>query len=317
MSADNRGKRRGGGASIDKRRRQSPGGRHSRGHGSKDGARGPPTLDTGGLHVHHITTLAYLLSRGARHSYVEMTTKELGRRISKSQQSASRHLADLERDGLIERGPPTSTGGGSGSGSGGSSDSGSSGAAASRGGRTSVRVTQRGFEELERLSSVLSASIAPTDSANLARITLSGVLVSGMGEGAYYMTLDGYTRQFRSKVGYVPFPGTLNVRLSGRRHMEAVRRIKSERVGRMIDSFSDGRRTYGWAVCYPALLRAGPAAADDGATGSKTAEVKCDLITLERTHHDDSIIELISAVCIREATMISDGSDVTIEILPE
>lgn len=307
MSADNRDKRRGGGASIDKRRQQSlGGGRHSGRPGSKNGsgARGSPTLDTGRLHVHHITTLAYLLSRGARHNYVEMTTKELGRKISKSQQSASRHLADLERDGLIERGPPTPTGGG--------------GGAASRGGHTSVRVTRHGFEELERLSSVLRDSIAPVDSADPARITLSGVLVSGMGEGAYYMTLDGYTRQFRSKVGYVPFPGTLNVRLGGRRHMEAVRRLKSERTGRMIDSFSDGRRTYGWARCYPALLRAGPAGGgDDNAADSKTAEVQCDLITLERTHHDDSIIELISAVCIREATMISDGSDVTVEILPE
>ena len=301
MSADNRDKRRGNGASIDKRRWQSPGGgRHSGRPGSKNGAgaRGSPTLDTGRLYVHHITTLAYLLSRGARHNYVEMTTKELGRKISKSQQSASRHLADLERDGLIERGPPTPTGSG--------------GAAAGRGGHTSVRVTRRGFEELERLSSVLRDSIAPVDSADPTRITLSGVLVSGMGEGAYYMTLDGYTRQFRSKVGYVPFPGTLNVRLGGRRYMEAVRRLKSERAGRMIDSFSDGRRTYGWAICYPALLRAGP-----GAAGSKTAEVQCDLITLERTHHDDSIIELISAVCIREATRISDGSDVTVEILPE
>ena len=304
MSADNRDKRRGGG-SIDKRRRQPPGGgRHSGRPGSKDGAgaRGFPTPDTGRLRVHHITTLAYLLSRGARHNYVEMTTKELGHKISKSQQSASRHLADLERDGLIERGPPTSTGG-------------SGDTATGRGGHTSVRVTQRGFEELERLSYVLRDSIAPADSADPARITLSGVLVSGMGEGAYYMTLDGYTRQFRSKMGYVPFPGTLNVRLSGRRHMEAVRRLKSERAGRMIDSFSDGRRTYGWARCYPALLRAGPV--DDDAAGFKAAEVQCDLITLERTHHDDSIIELISAVCIREATMISDGSDVTIEILPE
>ncbi len=306
MSADSRDKRRGGGASIDKRRRQSPvDGRHSVRPGSKNGAgvRDVPTLDTGRLHVHHITTLAYLLSRGARHNYVEMTTKELGRKISKSQQSASRHLADLERDGLIERGPPTPTGGGG-------------GGAASRGSHTSVRVTRRGFEELERLSSVLRDSIAPVDSADPARITLSGVLVSGMGEGAYYMTLDGYTRQFRSKIGYVPFPGTLNVRLGGRRYMEAVRRLKAERAGRMIDSFSDGRRTYGWARCYPALLRAG-AAGDDDTADSKAAEVQCDLITLERTHHDDSIIELISAVCIREATRISDGSDVTVEILPE
>ncbi|MDE0266165.1 MAG: DUF120 domain-containing protein [Thaumarchaeota archaeon] len=63
----------------------------------------------------------------------------------------------------------------------------------------------------------------------------------------------------------------------------------------------------------------GPAAAGGGddTADSKTAEVQCDLITLERTHHDDSIIELISAVCIREATGISDGSDVTVEILPE
>ena len=279
----------------------------------------------GSLRVHHIVTLAHLLSKGAGHSYIDITTTALGRGINRSQQSASRHLLDLERDGLVERGAAIVAGGGK---------------------RTSIRVTRRGFEEIERLSFILQNSMRLADLGRLAPVRLAGVLVSGMGEGAYYMALDGYTRQFRSKIGYVPFPGTLNIRLQNRAYKEAVRRLKSERVGEAIEPFSDGRRTYGWAKCFPAVLRAGGDDGGNGAEGgapdaakashaaatnaaaSATAAVTtpaqaaaegimCALIVLERTHHDDSIIELISEVCLRDAASISDGSAVTVDILPD
>ena len=261
--------------------------------------------DADRLRVHHVLTLAHLLSRGAGQNYVEITTAALGSGIRKSQQSASRHLADLERDGLVERGTAATT----------------TTTTATAGRRMSVRVTKRGLEEMRRLSSVLQNSMSPEDPGAPTRVSLAGVLVSGMGEGAYYMALDGYTRQFSSKIGYVPFPGTLNIRLRHRRYQEAIKKIKSGRAGKTIESFSDGQRTYGWAKCFPAILRAvgdGRSKPVDGKAhlgGREGGGIPCQLIVLERTHHDDSIMELISEDCLRNAASISDGSEVVVDVL--
>lgn len=267
------------------------------------------------LGMHHIMTLAFLLSKGAHRHYVEMTTTLLGRAIKKSQQSASRHLADLEQNGFIERGPAGS-------------------------GRTmSVKVTMPGFKEIELLSSILSNSLNTT--AGFEKKQIHGVLVSGMGEGAYYMALDGYTRQFRTVIGYVPFPGTLNIRLRGRSDKDLVRNLASARTERIIESFSDDVRTYGWVKCFPAVLYVDGnddsskervedvSGGDNNNTNSSDACIDsicvdnvgdsrngllCELIMLERTHHDESIVELVSPVCLRDAASISDGSNVIIEI---
>ena len=162
------------------------------------------------------------------------------------------------------------------------------------GGSVSVKVTAKGFAEVNRLSSLLQKSIGSSPSY----VDLEGVLVSGMGEGAYYMGLEGYTRQFKSKIGYVPFPGTLNVRLDKKVYLEAKRQLNGT-GGVLINGFSDGQRSYGWVRCFPAVLN------DD---------TDCMLVVLERTHHDDSIMELISEVCIREAARIVDGSHVYLRI---
>ena len=50
-------------------------------------------------------------------------------------------------------------------------------------------------------------------------------IVSGMGEGAYYMSLKGYRNQFIEKLGYEPYPGTLNVKLVDQIFMQARREI--------------------------------------------------------------------------------------------
>ena len=268
----------------------------------------------GSLDMHHIMTLAFLLSKGAHSHYVETTTIMLGRAIQKSQQSASRHLADLEQHGFIERGP------------------------AGSGRNMSIKVTPSGFKEIELLSSILNNSLNTT-TVGFEKKMIHGVLVSGMGEGAYYMALDGYTRQFRTVIGYVPFPGTLNIRLWRSSDKDLVRRlVTSTRAERIVESFSDGKRTYGWVKCFPALLHVCGDDDDDlpkthtrnynndhthNTDSSRIPDVGgtrngllCELIILERTHHDKSIVELVSPMCLRDAASISDGSKVIIEILP-
>lgn len=220
------------------------------------------------LKVQHILTLTHLISKGARYNFVPITTTSLGKSIKKSQQSASKHLLELEQDGFIER--------------------------IIDGRTSSVRITSRGYSELIKLSSILKSSLDSFPSF----VELKGILVSGMGEGAYYMSLKGYTKQFKSKINYIPFPGTLNVKLQKKEHIEAVQQFRTL-DGITIKGFFDGKRTYGWVKCFKSKLN---------------NSINCELIVLERTHHDNSIIELISKTNLRKTAKLKDGSKLTIRI---
>ncbi len=220
------------------------------------------------LKIQHLLTLSHLLSKGAKYNYVTITTSSLGKNIHKSQQAASKHLLELEENKFITR--------------------------IINGRNLSVKITSKGFSEMVKLSSVLQKSLDSSPS----HIDLKGTLVSGMGEGAYYMGLKGYTKQFQSKIGYIPFPGTLNVRLDQKIHQESIKQFETLN-GIKIKSFFDGKRTYGWVKCFSAKLN---------------NSINCQLIVLERTHHDDSVIELISKVCLRKNAKLKDGSKVSIKI---
>ena len=124
----------------------------------------------------------------------------MGKNIHKSQQAASKHLLELEQNKFITR--------------------------IITGRKISVKITGKGFFEIVKLSSTLQKSLDSSPS----HVDLEGTLISGMGEGAYYMGLKGYSKQFKSKIGYVPFPGTFNVRLDQKIHQEIGRASCRERV---------------------------------------------------------------------------------------
>ena len=220
------------------------------------------------LKIQHIITLTYLLSKGAKYNFVTITTSSLGKNIKKSQQAASKHLLELENSNFIER--------------------------IISGRKISVKITSKGYLEMVKLSQILQKSLTSSPS----NVFLKGTLVSGMGEGAYYMSLKGYTKQFKSKVGYVPFPGTFNVKLEKKEYAETIRQFEGL-DGVRIDGYSDGKRTYGWVKCFKAKLN---------------SSFDCELIRLERTHHDTSTIELISKNNLRKTAKISEGNKVTIMI---
>ncbi|MDH3617690.1 MAG: CTP-dependent riboflavin kinase [Nitrosopumilus sp.] len=220
------------------------------------------------LKIQHILTLTFLLSKGAKYNFVTTTTSSLGKSIKKSQQAASKHLLELENSGFIER--------------------------IISGRKISVKITTKGYSEMVKLSQALQKSLTSSSS----NVLLKGTLVSGMGEGAYYMSLKGYTKQFRSKIGYIPFPGTFNVKLGKKEYTEAIRQFE-EMEGTHIDGYSDGKRTYGWVKCFKAKLN---------------SSIDCELIRLERTHHDTSTIELIAKDNLRKTANLSDGSKISITI---
>ena len=222
------------------------------------------------IKLQHILTIVELLSKGAHHNFVEFTTTDLGKSIGRSQQAASKHLLDLENTGYIER--------------------------ARKGQKFVVRVTDKGYSEIQGLFSSLRTALESAP----ATIDFEGKVASGMGEGSYYMSLEGYRKQFKEKLGYEPYPGTLNVRLSEQIFMNA-RRELGKQPSIFINGFSDGTRTYGWVKCYRAVINNG--AMDNAA-----------VLVLERTHYDNSMLEVIAPVSIKQATGIKNGDKVKVQV---
>ncbi len=133
------------------------------------------------------------------------------------------------------------------------------------------------------------------------RIELAGAVESGMGEGKHYVSRPGYMRQFRDRLGYEPFPGTLNVGLTeaseqrrgGLSSLDAIR----------IDGFETADRTFGPAVCYPAQLIATDVQYD-----------QAHVIEPERTHHAADSIELIAPDRLRDVLALADGDQLRVVV---
>ncbi|MDP9287814.1 MAG: DUF120 domain-containing protein [Thermoproteota archaeon] len=224
------------------------------------------------IKLQHILTMTELLLLGAKYSFVELTTTDLGKNIMKSQQAASKHLQELDAAGYINR--------------------------VRRGQKFRVKLTDKGYSAIEKLFSTLKTAIESTPPTT---ISFEGRVVSGMGEGAYYMSLGGYRKQFYEKLGYEPYPGTLNVKL-----VDKIFRDSRREIGKypsiFIDGFSDTKRTYGWAKCYLAHI-------NDGAIRNAA------VLVLERTHYDESMLEIIAPVSIKDTVGIHNGDKIKIKML--
>jgi riboflavin kinase, archaea type len=209
-----------------------------------------------------------LAELGAHDRSVRASTGELAKALSISQQSASRLLVEMEKVGLIER---------------------------QRQGRyQTVQLTEAGLESLAEIYSLLSRVFEPAKKD----LMLTTTVFSGLGEGSYYMSLDGYRKQFRAKLGFDPFPGTLNLRIQGedlgkRKMMEGFSPIE-------IEGFANEKRTYGGAYCYRALIN---------------EKLRGAVIVPIRAHYGEDVIEVIAPYQLRKQLHLKDGDAVGVKIL--
>lgn len=213
-------------------------------------------------------TLWKLAELGAYPGELLITTEKLAKGLNVSQQTASRHLIELQTLGLIRR------------------------TRVARG--ESIRVTAKGSEELNRMYLRLKAifEMKPKE------VVLEGTLFSGIGEGAWYVSQTGYRKQFNEKLGFDPFPGTLNVRLKP--EYEDKRKLLETLPHVQIEGFRDGERSFGPVACYRAKI----SDAEDGA-----------LISAVRTHYATDVIELIAPNNLRVKLGLKDGDIVKARII--
>jgi riboflavin kinase len=208
--------------------------------------------------------LKALALAGADRESIEIASGEVGRRVGASQQAADRHLVALEKRGEIMR--------------------------TLQGRHPRVAITPQGMDAL-RAEYVGLRRIFEGPS----RLRFQGTVVSGLGEGRYYLSQPGYSSQFPPQVGYAPFPGTLNVRVD----RDTLRRVAVIRhwSGIRIEGFQDAGRTFGGATCYPARLKGSAA----------------HLIRPDRTHYEE-VVEFIAPISLRETLDLKDQTIVDVEL---
>jgi riboflavin kinase len=131
-------------------------------------------------------------------------------------------------------------------------------------------------------------------------IELTGTVADGKGEGKFFVGLDGYAEQFESKLGYTPFPGTLNLHLSpdSTERREALDTLEPIHI----DGWEDGDRTYGPVTCYVVCF-----------PENDTVEAAHVLVP-ERTDHGEDRLEIIAPVKLRDACDLDDGDRFTVTI---
>jgi len=218
----------------------------------------------------HLFTLLRLAEMGAHRRTAKISTEYLARKLGMSQQTASRHLIELDNKKWISR---TITPEG-----------------------CLIRVTDTGVKELTRLysnlHSLLKAAYPPS-------LTLEGTVFTGLGEGAYYVTREHYRKQFIEKLGFDPYPGTLNLRLTTDYDVETVLELEAYPAIE-IEGFRREERTFGSVKCYPAIIE---------------NKVKGALVSALRSHYDTSVVEIIAHVFLRKRLNLKDGHKVKVEIL--
>jgi riboflavin kinase len=213
---------------------------------------------------YHVDTLKQIALRGGVGDFIPLSSKDLGKALGVSQQSASQRILELLDDGMVTRD------------------------LASR--RQRVKVSPKGLEVLQKEYADYLRIFEVRE-----RLTIVGRATSGLGEGAFYMRQKGYREQFRKKLGYEPYEGTLNLKMQGPDVVKL--RILVDEEGIPIDGFEANGRTFGGAKCFPSNLKG----------------IRCAVIIPIRTHYTDTV-EVISKEYLRGRLGIADGDSVTLEL---
>ena len=124
------------------------------------------------------------------------------------------------------------------------------------------------------------------------RIELNGTVFSSRGEGKKFLELPWVKQQIKQKLGFTPYPGTLNMMLSE----ESVKRKKLLEKAHPIKVFpADG-------YCSGTLIKA------------FIGKLECAIVIPEVAGYPKGVLEIIAPVNLRETLQLEDGGEVTVTV---
>ena len=201
---------------------------------------------------------------GALSNKIEISSQELAIQLQTSQQTASRHLLELDKADMISREMGVK--------------------------KQRLQITTKGKETLlDEFHHYQHIFEMPT------RIHFTGTIVSGMGEGTYYLSQPGYIDQFRKILGFKPYPGTLNVKIKDIEKNKL--RLLKHHPSQTIHPFETNHRTFGEVKCFPAHINNIPTT-----------------FVLPARGHYSTVLEFISSEYLRHIIPVTDGDNVSVII---
>ena len=125
----------------------------------------------------------------------------------------------------------------------------------------------------------------------------SGSVSSGIGKGAHFVSQKEYMDGFKKHLDFSPFAGTLNVKIEGE---DIEKRITlREQKPILVPGFTKGKTSFGKIDCYRCVINGLPGA----------------VIFPEMSVHGLQVIEVISPFNLRKKLSLSDGSNVSVEMV--
>lgn len=131
--------------------------------------------------------------------------------------------------------------------------------------------------------------------AEAATLVLVGEACSGLGEGASFTRLDWVRREFLARLGFEPYPGTFNLRMSGEA-WEVARRLMAREPGIAIAP----EPGFCAAKCFHVVI-----------AGCITGAV----VFPQVAGYPADKFEVVSAVPVRQALGVADGDRVAVSVV--
>ena len=125
------------------------------------------------------------------------------------------------------------------------------------------------------------------------KISINGIIVRGLGEGTYFMSMQHYRKEIRNKLGFNAYPGTLNLKVN-KKQIDLLKNIKSIKIS----SFKSGKKTFWGVSCYTAKIK----------------NINGSIIVPDLTRHKN-IIEFIAPVHLKSELKLKDGDKVKVELI--
>lgn len=122
---------------------------------------------------------------------------------------------------------------------------------------------------------------------------IKGIVTSGQGKGAYFMSLPVYKTQFEKQLNFSPFPGTLNIKIS-EEEIDTIHRIDEDKL-----KIIEGKDNFGDVLLIQATLN---------------DEVDGAIVFPKKTTHKENILEFITSKKLKDTMGIKDGDSIKITL---
>ena len=121
---------------------------------------------------------------------------------------------------------------------------------------------------------------------------INGEVTTGLGKAAYFLSQEFYSREFKKNLGFVPFPGTLNV-IVNEEYLDGINEIKVN-----CKNLIKPDEGFGAVKYIEAILN---------------DKIKGAIVFPAKTTHEENYLEFISQNKLRDELKLNDGDVVSLE----